>query len=124
MQYQSCFPIYRNASALVIAIEEAVRQFPRYHKYTLGAELRTTVYDLLTAITYSINNKSTHKQTIKKAHNFSEVLKIKIHIAKNVTNISFKVFENLASLVIEISKQSKAWHNKCNAMRQNDNNYA
>lgn len=33
-------PIWRDAVALLVAIEQAVRHFPQYHKYTLGAEIR------------------------------------------------------------------------------------
>ena len=123
MQYKNRFPIYRDASALVIEIEQAVRQFPRYHQYTLGSEMRKTAYDLLIAITHSINNKDSRLKTIKKAHNFSEALKIKIHIAKNITNISFKVFENLATLAISISKQCKAWHKSLQRQHQHEVDY-
>ena len=109
MQYQNRFPIYRDATNLVIEIENAVKNFPKYHKYTIGSEMRTVAYDLLIAITYGINNKNNRLRVIKKSHNFSEVLKIKIHLAKNITNMSFKLFENLASMMIVISKQCKAW---------------
>ncbi len=33
-------PIWRQATALMVEMELAVRVFPRYHKYTLGHELR------------------------------------------------------------------------------------
>ena len=33
-------PIWCDANRLLLAIEQAVRQFPRYHKYILGTELR------------------------------------------------------------------------------------
>jgi hypothetical protein len=33
-------PIWRDAMRLVVVLEEAVRGFPRYHKYTLGSDLR------------------------------------------------------------------------------------
>ncbi len=124
MQYQNKFPIYRNATRLVIAIEECVKKFPRYHKYTVGSEMRKNTYDVLTAITYSINNTQTRIQSIKKAHDFSEVLKIKIHLAKSITNLSFKIFEHLATLVISISKQCKAWHKQLQHQHQNEGNYA
>lgn len=123
MQYQNRFPIFRDATALVIAIENAVKNFPRYHKYTLGSEMRKNAYDLLTAITYSINDKSSRRQTIKKAHQFSEILKIKIHLAKNITNLSFKTFDNLATLVISLSKQCKAWQKQLQHQRQNEGHY-
>ncbi len=33
-------PIWRDATRMLVEIEQAVRRFPRYHKYTLGSELR------------------------------------------------------------------------------------
>ncbi len=124
MQYQNRFPIYRDTTRLVMEIEQMVAKFPRYHKYALGSEMRTTAYDLLIAITYSINNKATRRQSVKKAHNLSEVLKIKIHLAKNITNLSFKLFEILATLTISISKQCKARQKQLQRSRLNEGNYA
>jgi lipid-binding SYLF domain-containing protein len=46
MNYQNKFSIYCDATRLVIEMEDAVRDFPRYHKYTLGSEMRTIAYDL------------------------------------------------------------------------------
>ena len=34
-------PIWRDAVALLVSVEQAVRHFPQYHKYTLGAEIRS-----------------------------------------------------------------------------------
>ena len=33
-------PLWRDANRLLLEVEQAVRGFSRYHKYTLGAELR------------------------------------------------------------------------------------
>ena len=33
-------PIWRDANRLLLSVERVVRRFPRYHKYTLGSELR------------------------------------------------------------------------------------
>ena len=38
-QYEH-LPIFKQMLDLTVHIEKAVRQFPRYHKYTLGSELR------------------------------------------------------------------------------------
>jgi hypothetical protein len=122
MQYHNRFPIYRDANRLVIEIENCVKSFPRYHKYTLGSEMRDIAYKLFIAITYSINNKNTRIKTVTKAHNFSEILKIKIHIAKQITNLSFKMFENLVALVITISKQCKSWQKQLQRNQQHSLN--
>ncbi len=38
-QYEH-LPIYRNAFDLSVYLENTVRNFSRYHKYTLGSDLR------------------------------------------------------------------------------------
>jgi hypothetical protein len=45
-KYQNKFPIYRDAIKLVFAIENCVKDLPRYHKYTIGSEMRNNAYDL------------------------------------------------------------------------------
>ena len=40
MHPKKTIPIWRDANALLLAIEQAVRHFPRTHKYTLGSDLR------------------------------------------------------------------------------------
>ena len=37
-------PIWKEAVALATLLEQAVRRFPRYHKYTLGSDLRRQAY--------------------------------------------------------------------------------
>ncbi len=33
-------PICRDAQRLLLAVEQCVRNFPRYHKYQIGSQLR------------------------------------------------------------------------------------
>ena len=40
MLHLNHLPIWRDANRMLLAIEQAVRQFTRYYKYTLGTELR------------------------------------------------------------------------------------
>ncbi|MCK4492528.1 MAG: four helix bundle protein [Methylococcales bacterium] len=88
------FPIWRDAEALVLAIEQAVRLFARYHKYTLGQELRVAAYALLETITHAINQQKTRQQWLDKAHYQSEALKIKIYLSK-----SLNLYANFNQLV-------------------------
>ena len=40
------FPLWRDAQRFLLEVECAVRNFPRYHKYTLGSELRRQAMDV------------------------------------------------------------------------------
>jgi len=118
------FPIYRDAYTLVVAIEQVVHKFGRYHKYTLGSELRHNAYLLLEYITFAINNKTQRLEWINKAHLNSERLKIKIQLAKTLNLYpSFKHFENIATLAVAVSKQCKSWQKKLQHPRQQEGYY-
>ena len=47
MSYYEALPIYRAAMDSVVAIDTAVRSFPRYHTYALGQRLRDASLDAL-----------------------------------------------------------------------------
>ena len=42
MSHHRQLPVWKAAMDLAVHLEHAVRRFPRYHKYTLGTELRHT----------------------------------------------------------------------------------
>ena len=46
MRHLNHLPTWRDANRLLVAVEQAVRLFPRYHKYTLGTELRQQVMQM------------------------------------------------------------------------------
>ena len=46
MQHLNHLPIWRDANPFLLVIEEALRDFPRYHKYILGTELRRQDMDV------------------------------------------------------------------------------
>ena len=43
-------PIYKTAMDLTVSLEQVVRNFSRYHKYTLGSDLRQQGRELVTVI--------------------------------------------------------------------------
>lgn len=43
-------PIYKQAMDLTVYFEKIVRNFSRYHKYTIGSELRTVSRDIVRLI--------------------------------------------------------------------------
>jgi hypothetical protein len=51
-------PIWRDATQLLLEIEKAVMGFPRYHKYTLGTDLRQQAMGIVRLI-----HRAYHEQT-------------------------------------------------------------
>lgn len=43
-------PIYRDIRRLLVLTEEVVRRFARYHKYTVGADLRTQAMRMMRGV--------------------------------------------------------------------------
>jgi hypothetical protein len=43
-------PIYKTAMDLMVYLEQIVRHFSRYHKYTLGSDVRQQPRELVTLI--------------------------------------------------------------------------
>lgn len=48
------FSIWRDIQALVIGLEDAVQGFARYHKYTVGSELRQGAQRVLSYVSQAI----------------------------------------------------------------------
>ena len=113
MYLRKNFPIWRDAEQLCIEIEQAVRNFPRYHKYTIGSELRTLASGVLSAVTHAINNTEDKLYWVKKLTILIEELKLKIQIAKQLKVYqNFKQFEVIARLAVSIGKQARGWLKK------------
>lgn len=55
-------PIYKKGMELSVSLENAVRNFSRYHKYTLGADMRDTAREILKLIVRA--NSRQEKQAV------------------------------------------------------------
>jgi len=103
------YPIFKKAMELNIYMETIVKNFSRFHKYSIGQELR----ELSRVILYSISKiyyEKDKKESIINLRNKAEELKIIIILAKELKVFnSFKQFEVSSHLAFEIAKQSQSW---------------
>ena len=53
-------PIYRDCRRLLVHTEEAVRRFARYHKYTVGADLRRLAMAVMRAAAELLSSLETY----------------------------------------------------------------
>ena len=58
-QYQH-LALWKQTVSLTVFLEEAVRRFPRYHKYALGTDLRRQIY-LVSRLIVLTNNATIHQ---------------------------------------------------------------
>jgi hypothetical protein len=95
-QYEH-LPIYRKAMDLTIYIENIVRGFSRYHKYTLGTDLRNLSREVVRIIISANSEKEKHV-TLCHLRNTIEELKVTIRICKEVQ--AFRNFNSFKHVVI------------------------
>lgn len=106
-------PLWRDANRLLLSIEEAVRHFPRYHKYAIGHDLRHQAMGICRLIVRAYNDKESRHRQIKRLVIAVDDLKIQIQLAKELRAFRhFKEFQTITELVVGIGKQSGGWRRR------------
>ena len=80
-------PIWRDSARLGVLIEEAVRGFPRYYKYTLGSDLRRQAMTVRRLLVRALNAAGAERP---------------------------RQFEAIAALAVEVGRQSGHWRRRLN----------
>ena len=103
-------PIWRDANALLLAIEQAVRHFPRYHKYAIGQDLRRQAMLVCRLIAEACRERQARSQRVQRLNACVDDLKIQIQLAKELQAFRhFTEFQQIAELAVAVGKQSGAW---------------
>ncbi len=109
MAYYENLPIYKKSMELAVYMEDVVRNFSRYHKYTIGADMRDLSKNLVTLI-IKANSRKDKRKLLTELRDKSEEIKVNIMIGKEIKAFkSFKQFQHAASMPVEISRQSEGW---------------
>lgn len=102
-------PVYKQALDLTVYFETTVRHFERYHKYTIGTDLRNKARNILMLI-IKANKKADRKLYLEIAVRRLEELKVFIRIAKEIKAFrSLRSFEFATKKTIEVAKQCEGW---------------
>jgi len=111
MRYDN-LPIYKSAMDLCVYVETIVRNFEKYHKYTIGTDLRNISKELLFLI-HRANISHTRVQIVEKLRNRCEDMKMLIQLAKELKAFrSFKQFEYASKLSVGVCRQAQGWLGK------------
>jgi len=107
-KYES-LPIYKKSLDLAVHFEKVVAGFSRYHKYTVGTELRDLSRKILFKVAKA--NKKEHRVTcLAEVLESLENLKILIHLCRELKAFkSAASFEFAVKSVVEVSKQCEGW---------------
>jgi hypothetical protein len=118
MRYLRHLPVWRDANALLLAIEQAVRQFPRYHKYTLGTDLRRQAMGICRLIVRAYNDKPRQAEQVRRLVLAVDDLKVLIQLGKELQAFRrFDEFETIARLAVDVGRQCGGWHRQSAARR-------
>ena len=103
------FPIFKSAMDLTVYIEQIVRGFEKYHKYTIGVDLR----DRSKSILFLINRANFSEDRVKALTHLRDVceeMKMLVQLTKELKAFSsFKQFEYSSMLTVGICKQAQSW---------------
>ncbi len=102
-------PIYKKAIELAVYIQQVVRNFSRYNKYSIGTELREHSRKIILLIIRA-NSCRDKGAVLSELVEACEMLKTSIVFAKEVKAFaSFKSFQHASSLAVILCKQSEGW---------------
>ena len=103
------FPIFRKALELCVYMEEIVKSFDRYHRYTVGEDMRQMSKELLFIIN-RVGLTDDKVETLTRLRDRCEDMKMMLLISKELKAFrSFKQFEHSSKLSVEVCRQSQAW---------------
>ena len=109
MAYYQNLPIYRKTFELILYIEAIVRNFPRYHKYAIGAEMRSLSKNIAVLI-IKANSQRDKVGLLTELRDKCEEMKLLITIGKEIKAFrDFGQFQHAAGMAVEISRQSEGW---------------
>ncbi|NSY33923.1 hypothetical protein DS891_10040 [Pseudoalteromonas sp. JC28] len=109
MDYKQ-LPIWRKANLLLVTIEQAVLHFPRYHKYTLGSELRQKAMRICQCIHRAVTRRSSKIKLVQQLSELIDDLKCQVQLAKELHAFkSFSQFQSVVELVVGLGKQAGGW---------------
>ncbi len=114
MRYEH-LPIYKAALELASYLELIVRGFEKYHKYSIGSDLRTHSKLLL----FSVHKANRYKgENINILLERCEELKMLLQLTKELGAFkSFKQFEHSSRLAVNVCAQAQGWAKVAGATR-------
>jgi hypothetical protein len=102
-------PIYKKALETAVYFEKVVAGFSRYHKYTLGTDMRDKSREIVGLIVKA-NSAKEKLPLLLNLRDKLEELMILIRICKEVKAFkSFKSFQFAIEETVSISRQNEGW---------------
>ena len=101
--------IYKSSYDLCLYLEQVVRNFSRYHKYSLGAELRDGARRVLKCVVRANTRRDKEPELLRLREEVEE-LKVLLRLCHDVKAFpNLNSFEHAIQRVTEIAKQNEGW---------------
>ncbi len=103
-------PIYRDAYDLTVHIEKIVQNFSRYHKYTLGTDLRDGIRAVLMTI-ISANDGTNRREDLLSLRRQLENLKVLSRLCQDSGAFAggTRSYLHLAERLTGLARQNEGW---------------
>ncbi len=102
-------PIYKAALDAAVHFEQVVAGFSRYHKYSLGTELRQASRGVIQQVIRANAARERLPQLLKLRDDLEAVL-VLLRLAKEVKAFKrFQAYQHAAELVVSVCRQNEGW---------------
>ena len=102
-------PIYKASYDLCLYVEQVVHNFSRYHKYTIGTDLRDGARQVLKLVVRA-NARADKASVLYRIREELEEIKVLARLAQDVHAFpNMNSFEHTTRLVTSIAKQNEGW---------------
>lgn len=120
-------PIYRDCRRLLVHTEDMVRRFSRYHKYTVGTDLRQSAMAIMRTVNQAVHDKPRQAQHVQALVWQVDDFKLTLQLSMDVGvfahdqqgsvgpgrhgkgGVGFHLFEQAATLAAAVGKQCGGW---------------
>lgn len=106
-------PIWKTAMDLTVGLEGAVRRFTRYHKYTLGADLRRQALRICTLVVRANNAQAERARVLDQLMLAVEELKTLLQLGKELRAFAnYNDFVQAAEQAVSLGRQCGGWRRR------------
>ncbi len=103
-------PIFKATLDFVVYIETIVKNFDKYHKYTLGLDLRTLSIKMLFLVHRANISKENRANILEELRDNCEEMKMLLRVSKELQAFhNFNNFEHSSKLIVDICRQAQSW---------------
>lgn len=114
-------PIVKMAKRLTVDLETAVRRFARYHKYTIGTDLRQQAMSVTRCAYRAWRFRSAQLRCVQDLSAAIDELKLTVQLGKELHAFaSFGQFEVIARQISDLGRQCGGWLKSLHQKSQND----